>query len=175
MAASQAAVQSSHSQRGEDRIGEAHPPHGWWVDISPAVYGSIGDRTSRRMIDAGGMEQTQILQQASDTLTVRRVFGEPIERDGVLVVPVARVRGGAGAGGGEGSSPETETTGRGGGGGWAVEARPVGVFLVAGGDVRWVPALDLNRVIIGGQVVALVGLLVLRSIVRMMRSRRRQG
>ena len=116
------------------------------------------------------MEPTEIVQQAADTLTVRRVFGEPIERDGVVVVPVARVRGAAGAGGGEGGKPD-EQTGRGGGGGWGAEARPVGVFVIAGSDVRWVAALDVNRVILGGQIVAVVGLLVLRSIVRFRRSR----
>ncbi len=122
------------------------------------------------------MEPTEILQQAADTLTVRRVFGEPIERDGVLVVPVARVRGGAGAGGGEARGPQSEGdgAGRGSGGGWGADARAVGVFVIAGGDVRWVPALDLNRVILGGQVAAVVALLVVRSIVKSRRGRRRR-
>jgi uncharacterized spore protein YtfJ len=119
------------------------------------------------------MEPTEILKQAADTLTVRRVFGEPIERDGVLVVPVARVRGGAGAGGGEsrGARPEDEGAGRGAGGGWGAEARPVGVYVIAGSDVRWVPAFDLNRVILGGQVTAIVALLVIRSIIKARRVR----
>jgi uncharacterized spore protein YtfJ len=114
------------------------------------------------------MEPTEILQQAADALTVHRVFGEPIERDGVLVVPVARVRGGAGAGGGEGRGPQSEGdgAGRGSGGGWGADARAVGVFVIAGGDVRWVPALDLNRVILGGQIAAVIALLVVRSIVK---------
>jgi uncharacterized spore protein YtfJ len=117
---------------------------------------------------AGAMEPTEILQQAADALTVHRVFGEPIERDGVLVVPVARVRGGAGAGGGEGRGPQSEGdgAGRGSGGGWGADARAVGVFVIAGGDVRWVPALDLNRVILGGQIAAVIALLVVRSIVK---------
>ena len=114
------------------------------------------------------MEPTEILKQAADTLTVRRVFGEPIERDGVLVVPVARVRGGAGAGGGEsrGARPEDEGAGRGAGGGWGAEARPVGVYVIDHGQVRWEPAVDVGRVILGAQVVAVIGLLVLRSIIR---------
>jgi uncharacterized spore protein YtfJ len=120
----------------------------------------------------GVMEPIEILKQAADTLTVRRVFGEPIERDGVLVVPVARVRGAGGAGGGEGrGGPGNEEVGRGSGGGWTAAARPVGVFVISGGDVRWVPAFDLNRVILGGQVVAVVALLVARSIVRRRRAR----
>jgi uncharacterized spore protein YtfJ len=119
------------------------------------------------------MEASQILQQAAEPLTVRRVFGEPIERDGVLVVPVARVRGGAGAGGGEGRADQEGSQGQGSGGGWAAEARPVGVYVISGSDVRFVPALDLNRVILGGQLVAIIGFLAIRSIVRTVRARRR--
>ena len=46
-----------------------------------------------------------VTKAAEDTFTVRRVFGEAYERDGVLVVPVARVLGGVGtgSGGGEGT------------------------------------------------------------------------
>lgn len=125
------------------------------------------------MAHAEAMEANEILQQAQDTLTVRRVFGEPIERDGVLVVPVARVWGGAGAGSGEGQVGKDEPARqqRGSGGGWGAYARGMGVYVIAGGNVRWVPAFDLNRVILGGQIAFVVGLLVLRSIIRARRRR----
>jgi hypothetical protein len=42
----------------------------------------------------------------------------------------------------------------------------VGAYVMRGDQVDWEPALDLNRVILGGQVVAMVALLVLRSIKR---------
>jgi uncharacterized spore protein YtfJ len=42
------------------------------------------------------MDVETLLKQAREVATVRRVFGEPIERDGVTVVPVAAVRGGGG-------------------------------------------------------------------------------
>ena len=118
------------------------------------------------------MEPNEVLQQARDTLTVRRVFGEPIERDGILVVPVARVFGGAGAGTGEGDTGKDEDErrhGSGSGGGWGAVAHPVGVYVISGGNVRWVPALNLNQIILGGQIAAVVGLLVLRSIVKALR------
>ena len=35
-------------------------------------------------------------------ITVRRVYGEPYEKEGVTVIPAARVQGGAGGGTGEG-------------------------------------------------------------------------
>jgi hypothetical protein len=40
------------------------------------------------------------------------------------------------------------------------------MYVIRNGDAEWRPALDLNRVIIGGQLVAIVALLVLRSILR---------
>ena len=87
----------------------------------------------------------------------RFVFGEPVVKDGVTVVPVANVRAGS--------------AGEGDGGPTGVDARAAGAFVIKGDEVTWMPALDLNRVIVLGEVVGIVFLLTLRSIVRM-RSRR---
>lgn len=108
------------------------------------------------------MEVGDVITQARDTLTVKRVFGEPYEKNGVTVIPAAKVQGGAGGGDGEGP----EGMGRGSGSGFGLNARPVGAFLVRGDDVTWRPAVDLNRIILGGQVVAIVALLTLRAIVK---------
>lgn len=113
-----------------------------------------------------------LTRAAHDTFTVRRVFGDAYERDGRLVVPVARVTGltGSGAGGGGGDMVPAETgdddatsTGRvahgngdGGGGGFAAHVTALGVFVVDDDGAHWRPALDLNRVVLGGQVVAAV-------------------
>ena len=48
------------------------------------------------------MDIESVLAQAKDTITVRRVYGEPIERDGVLIIPAAGGGGGGGGGGGAG-------------------------------------------------------------------------
>jgi len=45
------------------------------------------------------MKVDDLLQGARDALTVRRVYGEAIERDGVTVIPAAMVIGGGGGGG----------------------------------------------------------------------------
>ena len=112
------------------------------------------------------MNPKEILEQARDTFTVRRVFGEPIERDGLVLVPVAAVSGGGGAGSGEGRPAEGSPAGTGAGGGFGGTARPVGVYVIDHGQVRWEPALDIGRVIIGAQIVLVVGLLVVRSVLR---------
>jgi uncharacterized spore protein YtfJ len=120
------------------------------------------------------MDVKEILDQARDTMTARRVYGEPIERDGLLLVPAAAVIGGGGAGSGESRSPvEGGPSGEGSGGGWGGIARPAGAFVIREGRVDWQPAVDVNRIILGGQVVAIVALLVLRSVLRARRRRLR--
>jgi uncharacterized spore protein YtfJ len=106
------------------------------------------------------------LKGAYDAMTVRRVFGDPIEQNGVLVIPAAAVRGGGGFGGGHDA-----TGNEGGGGGSGLIARPVGVYRVENGSVTWEPAVDVTRIAIVGQVVAIVALLVFRSILKKRRKR----
>jgi uncharacterized spore protein YtfJ len=88
-----------------------------------------------------------------DAMTVKRVYGDPVQSNGVTLVPAAAVRGGAG-GGGEGG-PEG-----GGGGGFGIVARPIGAYVIRDGSVSWRPALDLNRLLL--LAAALVFLLVRR-------------
>jgi uncharacterized spore protein YtfJ len=108
------------------------------------------------------MEVWDTIAQAKDALTVRRVFGEPYERDGVTVIPAARIQGGAGGGGGEGPAGQ----GKGSGSGFGLTARPVGAFVIREGRVSWQPAIDVNRMVLVGQIVVVVALLTVRTIVR---------
>jgi uncharacterized spore protein YtfJ len=108
------------------------------------------------------MDVQQLLTRATDTVTVKKVYGDPIERDGALVIPVARVRGGAG--GGAGTDKDQEASGSGGGLGFTAD--PAGVYVVKDGDAVWRPAVDVNKIVLGGQLVAVVLFLVLRSILR---------
>jgi uncharacterized spore protein YtfJ len=110
------------------------------------------------------MEVQEVLAQARDSMTVKRVYGEPFEKDGVTIIPAARVQGGAGAGGGE--DPQGRGQARGSGSGFGVNARPVGAFIIRGGELSWRPAVDVNRIILGGQVVAVVALLTIRAIIK---------
>lgn len=103
------------------------------------------------------MNALDAINQAKDVVTVRRVYGEPYTDDGLTVIPAANVMGGGGGGG------DTEGNG---GIGFGVRARPAGAWVIKNGEVRWEPALDLNRVILVGQIVGIVALLVARSIVK---------
>jgi uncharacterized spore protein YtfJ len=80
----------------------------------------------------------ELLGGAQDAINVKRVFGEPIETEGVTVIPAAKVGGGGGGGG------DNENNG---GGGFGLGAKPVGAYVIKGDDVRWVPAVDVNRLL----------------------------
>jgi uncharacterized spore protein YtfJ len=108
------------------------------------------------------MEVQDIIAQARDALTVKRVFGEPYEKDGVTIIPAARVQGGVGGGSGE----DPQGQGKGSGSGFAMNARPVGAFIIRDGELSWRPALDVSRIVLGGQVVAIVALLTVRAIIK---------
>lgn len=111
------------------------------------------------------------LDAFQDALTVKRVFGDAYEVEGVTVIPVAAVRGGGGGGGGEGDAPDAQGTGSGAGLGFGVNVRPVGAFVVKDGEVTWSPSIDVMRIVTGGQLVAIAGILVLGRILT--RHRRR--
>jgi uncharacterized spore protein YtfJ len=108
------------------------------------------------------MDVQELIGQARDALTVKRVFGEPYEKDGVTIIPAARVQGGAGAGGGE--DPQGQGTGS--GSGFGMTARPVGAFVIRDGELSWRPAVDVTRIALGGQLVAIVALLTVRAIIK---------
>jgi uncharacterized spore protein YtfJ len=121
------------------------------------------------------MDIREVLDQARDAMTVKRVFGDPYEKDGVTIVPVANVMGGAGAGGGseEGArateagevAAEGSARNAGYGMGYGLRASPAGVYVIRDGEVEWEPAVDANRLMLQRTLVILLGLLILRSIV----------
>lgn len=119
-----------------------------------------------------------VTQAVSDTLNVDRVFGEPYEHAGTTVIPVARLLGGTGSGFGTGqldtrNAERGEAGGQGGGGGYAARVKPLGVYVINDSGVHWRPALDLNRVILGGQAVAVVAISMLGAAWVLGRRRRR--
>lgn len=79
-----------------------------------------------------------MIKGLQDALSVRRVVGDPVERDDVTVIPVAAVRGGWGGGGGTS-----------GGAGFGLRSRGVG-DVVKDGEVRFEPAVDVTRIALAG-------------------------
>lgn len=79
------------------------------------------------------MKVDEILAVARDSMTVRRVYAEPVERDGVTVIAAASVTGGGGAGSGIEQGKE------GSGGGFGLGAKPVGAYVIKDGRVTLAP------------------------------------
>jgi uncharacterized spore protein YtfJ len=97
------------------------------------------------------MKIDELVTTARDAVSVRKVFAEPIEKDGIMIIPAALVSGGGG--GGHGYDQHGQ---EGEGGGFGVGARPVGVYVLKGTEVRWLPAVDVNRLlaVLGAVAVA---------------------
>jgi uncharacterized spore protein YtfJ len=103
------------------------------------------------------MNPEQLLSGVRDSLTVQRVYGDPIEQDGIVVIPAASVGGGGGGGGDNDDN---------GGGGFGLKARPVGAYVIKDGEVSWKPAIDVGRMLLGWQVVAGIATLGLWAFAR---------
>jgi uncharacterized spore protein YtfJ len=101
------------------------------------------------------MDVEALFAKVNESISSGRSFGPPIESDGLVIVPVSVVVGGGGGGSGEG--PTDQATGS--GGGFGTISWPMGVYVVKDDQVRWVPAVDATRLVLGG-------LAVLRAIVR---------
>jgi len=130
------------------------------------------------------MDIKELLSKVGESLSVRRAFGTAYERDGALVIPVALVAGGGGAGEGTGpvtvsiaegdeveglesdGEPDDTEAPSGSGGGFGGVVLPVGVYEVRDGQVRWVPAVNVN-------MIAMMALGVLLAAVRSVGRRRR--
>jgi len=108
------------------------------------------------------MDPQAVLAAAQDAMVARRVFGEPIVTTSATILPVAVISGGGGGG----------AKGDGGGVGFGLSARAAGVFVIQDGHASWRPAVDVNRVILGGQLVAVTALLMLAPVLGVWLSRR---
>jgi uncharacterized spore protein YtfJ len=93
---------------------------------------------------------SMLAERIGARLGAATVFGAPVERDGVTVVPVAVARFGIGAG--SGADPSKGQEGEGGGGGGIVA--PTGYIELKDGRSRFVPVVHPARML--GLVLAAV-------------------
>ncbi len=105
----------------------------------------------------------RLAERLGAAVSASAVYGAPAERDGVTVIPVAKVRWGFGGGG--------DTEGNGGGGG-GVTATPVGYIEVSGSGATFrpihqrTPWLATPAKIIAGGITARMILAGVRRIIR---------
>jgi uncharacterized spore protein YtfJ len=110
----------------------------------------------------GLMDVGELTKGVREALSVRQVFGEPVEREGVTVIPAATIVGGGGGGAGEttgkpskeGSKANAQTQG-GGGSGFGGFMWPAGAFEIRDDGVTWRPAIDVTRVLVMALILAI--------------------
>ena len=126
----------------------------------------------------------RMAERVGGQASVRAVFGEPIERDGITVVPVAKVRFGFGGGAGRGpvavgpgiegqdagisaESPGMSGAGTGGGGG--ATAEPIGYLEIGPDGATFQPITEARPSPIFLLAAGFAAMLVIRSLAKLLR------
>jgi uncharacterized spore protein YtfJ len=100
----------------------------------------------------------RLAERLGSSASARTVFAEPVERDGVTVIPVAKIR--YGFGGGGGGSEE----GQGNGGGGMVQAFPLGYIELRDGESSFHRMRNPANVVRVVLAVGVVSMLMLRQL-----------
>jgi uncharacterized spore protein YtfJ len=122
----------------------------------------------------------RIAERVGAQATVKAVFGEPIERDGITIIPVAKVRWGFGGGGGSGPAGSVPGVGEaapgggmlagfGSGGGGGVTADPVGYLEIGPDGASFIPISPVMPSPGFLLAVGAMAALVLRALARLLR------
>jgi len=129
------------------------------------------DEAMRAAEAAASGGYTGLLNQIADRVglraNARAVFGDPVDREGITVIPVAKVRWGFGGGGGV-AADEGEAN-QGGGGGGGVSASPLGYIEVRDGRAEFVRINDPVAawpLVVASAVAAWIALRGLRALFR---------
>jgi uncharacterized spore protein YtfJ len=142
------------------------------------MEGTLEEVKEQAAADPFGDGLSRLAERLGASASASSVFGEPVERDGVTVIPVARVRWGVGGGSGRGtgggrgrgrrrgkadvtelgeqgdqSDQSDQSEGVGGGGG--VQASPLGFIELRGGQARYRRVHDPLRLAIAGLLLPL--------------------
>jgi uncharacterized spore protein YtfJ len=118
----------------------------------------------------------EVLERLADKLggkaSVSAVFGEPVERDGITIIPVATIGFGFGAGVGRGKKDAEIAQGGGGGGG--ASAAPVGYIEIKDGSAVFKPIRDPLVDVVVPLASLIAGYAAPRMVRRLAMLRRRQ-
>jgi len=121
----------------------------------------LDDLSTRRLEDyKGAMSDLleRLAQQIQVNANAKQVYGEPVERDGTTIIPVAKVQWGFGGGGiGRGAAE------RGGGGGGA-RAYPTGFIELRDGKAEFRPIQDPMAPVLITAAGLLLGVLIAKLI-----------
>ena len=108
-----------------------------------------------------------VLDRLGASVGASAVFGEPVEKDGRTVIPVAQAI--IGTGGGSGSSGGGEDSGTGEGAGGGAVTRPIGYIEITAHGTAFVPLKQPWQDPALVLAYSVLGLVVLRAAVRLVR------
>lgn len=101
----------------------------------------------------------RVVERIGGSAATNAVYGAPVERDGVTVIPVAKVRwgfgGGAGRGGGDQGGAHGEGAGEGGGVGMAIS--PLGYIEIRDGEAQFRRIIDASSLLFLPPVILALG------------------
>jgi uncharacterized spore protein YtfJ len=126
----------------------------------------------------------EVMDKVQNTANAKAVFGEPYEKDGITIIPVAKVAFSGGAGEGWGkmkmwgknkeaggdetgeklNSEETPSKSMGRGFGGMARSMPIGYIKIKNGEAVFVETMDKTKLIIGGMVLTGVALVVMKML-----------
>jgi uncharacterized spore protein YtfJ len=140
------------------------------IDSAMDVAGkAVGPTPTDRLLE-------RLIEKVGGRAGAKAVFGEPVERAGVTVIPVAKVR--WGFGGGQGVAQDVPGSdraggpggsGSGSGGGGGVSADPIGMIEIGPDGARFVPIVPPYPSPLFLVAAGLTSALVLRAIARLVR------
>jgi uncharacterized spore protein YtfJ len=136
------------------------------------VPAEMSEQVHREANGAGGRVIDRLAERLGGKASVSAVYGSPIERDGITVIPVARIRLGFGAGSGRGRSREASEEGSGEGGGGGMTASPMGFIEIAGGTARFQRIADASSLLPLAPLIVAIGfasLLIFSGLGRLIR------
>lgn len=95
----------------------------------------------------------ETVEKFLDKADVKNVYGEPVHKDNVMIIPAAEIIAGMGFGFGYGSNPKStnqdeKPVGLGGGLGEKIHTRPVAVIIAEPDCIRIKPVYDTTKIIL---------------------------
>jgi uncharacterized spore protein YtfJ len=124
-------------------------------------------RTQLTLSEQENMFIEGVVKKLADNARAAVVFADPVEREGLTIIPIARLS--WGFGGGTGSDKKGTSSGMGGGGG--ITAVPVGYIELKGGKARFSPIVDFSKIIPVAIVLSLLISLLLRRLAKRPKAR----
>lgn len=86
----------------------------------------MAEQSTLRQQQENGTWVNELAERIGSRADAHTSYGDPIEREGVTVIPVSKIRYALGGGGGSGSREDGHEEGAGGGGGGGAQIIPIG-------------------------------------------------